>query len=1144
MKWRFILIGVLTFCSSGLLCRAQQLRDWENEQVFRINREPARAAFFGYEEHEGDCSLSLDGRWKFHWSPTPEGRIIDFYTVDFKDDAWTDFQVPANWENNGYGTPIYISSGYPFKIDPPRVTSEPKPDYTTYKERNPVGQYRRSFVLPVSWNAGGQTFLRFDGVMSAFYVWINGRRVGYSQGSMEPAEFNITSYLQEGKNQIALEVYKYCDGSYLEDQDFWRFGGIQRSVTLFHTPDVRMADVTVRTLLDSAYTDASLQIDPCFAVGGKATGEGYTLSVRLADADGQTVATSSTAVEPVLNLAHKASLMNQYYPQRGPRKTGYIQLPVSHPHKWTAETPYLYHLYLCLKDAAGHTQENVCLKVGFRNVEIKDGRMLVNGKPIRFRGVNRHEHDPLTARVMTRERMLQDVLLMKRANINAVRTSHYPNHPYWYELCDSLGLYVVDEVDIEEHGLRGTLASTPDWNAAFMDRAMRLAERDKNHPSVVMWSMGNESGYGFNFASISGWLHDFDPTRPVHYEGAQGVDGKPDPKTVDVISRFYPRVEEEYLNPGIPEGSDRERAENARWERLLDLARRTNDNRPVLTSEYAHCMGNALGNLKEYWEEIYSHPRMLGGFIWDWVDQGLYKKRPDGRIEVAYGGDFGDYPNLKAFCLNGVVRSNREITPKYEEVRKVYSPVAFRLLNAVPVSSLLAVKAMKAGSAASLKLRIINRNAHIGLEGYRCLWSIAVDGKVSKQGELALPRVMPGDSASISLPSAIRNFSASHDSDVRLLFRMVLRNDCAWAKAGYQIAWEQFCLQQGMLPQSDLKNKGKLKVEERESDRKLLSPSDNLETVALKHTTRNKVQKDTSEGRTTVFKDKGIIRRKAKPGLTVKGNNFSAAWNVAHGTLVSLKYGTRELLTEAPVTQTFRAPTDNDKGFGNWLAKDWILSGLDQPKRELQSFTHRFREDGALVVKAVIVDQYKKGSMLTQMAYTVIADGTIDVQCHFIPQGDLPELPRIGLTMGVSGAYDQFTWYGYGPQETYPDRKSSATIGLWKGKVAEQYTHYPRPQDGGNKEGVSFLTLTDAAGKGLKVEALEQRISASALPYTVQDLAQTAHDCDLVPRKEVILNLDAAILGLGNSSCGPGVLKKYAVEKKEHDLHIRFSRVR
>ena len=718
---------------------------------------------------------------------------------------------------------------------------------------------------------------------------------------------------------------------------------------------------------------------------------------------------------------------------------------------------------------------------------------MINGNPVRFRGVNRHEHDPRTARVMSEERMLQDILLMKQANINAVRTSHYPNVSRWYELCDSLGLYVMDEADIEEHGLRGTLASTPDWYAAFMDRAVRMAERDKNYPSIVMWSMGNESGYGPNFAAISAWLHDFDPTRPVHYEGAQGVDGNPDPKTVDVISRFYTRVKQEYLNPGIAEGEDKERAENARWERLLEIAERTNDDRPVMTSEYAHSMGNALGNFKEYWDEIYSNPRMLGGFIWDWVDQGIYKELPDGRIMVAYGGDFGDKPNLKAFCFNGLLMSDRETTPKYWEVKKVYAPVQLAVNNG--------------------QLIVTNRNHHIDLSQYRCLWTLTIDGKQKEQGEITLPEVAPGESETITLP-AFRSLSdmkalnrkgnnsnsTNTLSDCQLKVSIVLKSDALWAKAGHEVTWEQFCLQQGELLSADLINKGALQVKEDDKS------------------------------------------------LSVSGRGFSVQWEKkATGSMTSLTYNGKEILTQnhfpvQPVTQAFRAPTDNDKSFGNWLAKDWQLHGMDHPLISLESFDHEVRADGAVIVRIRTTNLYKEGNVTTTSVYTISSDGVIDLKTTFLPQGVFPELPRLGLAFCLAPAYNTFTWYGRGPQDNYPDRKTSAATGLWKGTVAEQYVHYPRPQDSGNKEEVQFLTLTDKQNKGIRVDAVEDVFSASALHYTAQDLYKETHDCNLKPRPEIILSMDAAVLGLGNSSCGPGVLKKYAIEKKEHTLHIRISK--
>ncbi|HEY5508102.1 MAG TPA: glycoside hydrolase family 2 TIM barrel-domain containing protein [Paludibacter sp.] len=1092
MKKRLLFLFLLYILVSHTARSANENRtpgvdapDWENQHVLQINREPARAAFISFTQQPGDCSLTLNGAWKFHWSPTPEGRITDFFTPKFDDSSWKDFPVPANWEVNGYGTPIYVSSGYPFKIDPPRVTSTPNEKYTAFKERNPTGQYRRSFTLPANWKSTGQVFLRFDGVQSAFYVWINGKRVGYSQGSMEPSEFNVTSYLVEGQNRIAVEVYKYCDGSYLEDQDMWRFGGIQRSVTLYHTPQIRLVDVAVRTLLDKRYENATLEVDPKLAVFGNETGNGYKVRATI-----ENMVNVTADVASILNLDHKAALMNEWNPQRGPRKTGRLKAEIVNPLKWTAETPHLYTLLVTLEDSTGKIVERVRQRIGFRSVEIAGGQMLVNGKPVRLRGVNRHEHDPRLGKVMTESLMLKDIVLMKRGNINAVRTCHYPNVTRWYELCDSLGMYVMDEADIEEHGLRGGLASDPDWAGAFLDRTIRMAERDKNHASVVMWSLGNEAGYGPNFAANSAWLKDFDPTRPIHYEGAQGLNGEPDPSTVDVISRFYPRVQQDYLNPGMTDGSDAERPENARWERLLSIAQRTNDTRPVMTSEYAHVMGNAGGNLQEYWDEMYSNKRMLGGFIWEWADEGIFKTLPNGKPQVSYGGDFGDYPNLKTFCIKGVVTSDREITPKYQEVRKVYQPVGIFKRND--------------------KLLIINRNHHTSLSQYRCLWTMNVDGAPLSsrrgagsevKGELNLPEVLPGDSVLIDFPQSVP-LSSRVGVGGEVIISFVLKQNTLWAKAGYEVAYEQFELQKGKLASAEMINKGKLKVEE------------------------------------------------LGENFKASGNGFSASWNTKSGSLTSLLYNGKEVLYQnakefeyQPLVQAFRAPTDNDKSFGNWLAKDWKFQGLDSPKVSVDFVRHSFRKDGALLLEIQKTNQYKNGKVVTKLTYTVTADGRVDLECRFNPIGSLPELPRLGIALALQSDYSNLTWYGRGPQENYPDRKGAALVGLWSGKVSTQAEKYPRPQDTGNKEDVRFLRLSNAKGQGIKVEAVENTFSTSALNYSANDLANEAHECNLVPRKETILSLDCAVLGLGNSSCGPGVLKKYAIEKKEHVLHVRISKI-
>ena len=1053
-------------------------RDWENHHILHINREPARSSFIPYGEVKGDRSVSLNGDWRFHWSPVPEGRVEGFEVMGFDDASWAVIPVPAVWEVNGYGTPIYASAGYTFKINPPYVTDVPKENFTAFVERNPTGQYRRTFEVPSSWLKGGQTFLRFDGAMSAFYVWVNGKSVGYSQGSMEPSEFNITPYIRSGKNEIAVEVYKYSDGSYLEDQDFWRFAGIHRDVTLFHTPDVRLRDYTVRTIPDTGYRDFTFQLDPQFSVYNGERGDDYSLRVELKDGDSMAFDTI-IPIKEILDLDHKASVMNEWYPQRGPRKLGRISGRISGPKMWTAETPFLYSLELQLIDGSGNVIERAGSKVGFRSVEVRDGQVLVNGKPIRFRGVNRHEHDPRTARVMSEELMLKDIKLMKQANVNAVRTSHYPNHPRWYELCDSIGLYVMDEADIEEHGLRGTLASTPDWHAAFLDRAVRMAERDKNHPSVIFWSMGNESGYGPNFAAISAWLHDFDPTRPVHYEGAQGIDGNPDPATVDIISRFYPRVQDEYLNPGIKEGDDKERAENARWERLLSIAMRDNDTRPVLTSEYAHCMGNALGNFREYWDEIYSNRRMAGGFIWDWVDQGIEQRRPDGRLQMSYGGDFGDKPNLKAFCMNGVIFADRSLNPKYYEVKTVYSPVHFALKSYDPASG-------------NVEIEVINRNHHIGLSGYNCTWTPVLNGVEGKACPVSLPALAPGERGVMTLN--LRKLKTG-DADLRLNLSVTLREATDWAPAGHEIVCRQLTLNDNMLGAVVRKaGKGSLKASENGNE------------------------------------------------LIVSGKRFSAVWNRLTGNLTGLSYGGKKILSGS-YFQAFRAPTDNDKSFGNWIAKDWTKNRIDSPAVACESFAWA-DENGTVKVKSVQRYQYVSGAISVESDYTVYGDGTVDLTQTYKRQGELPELPRFGSVFVADGSLDNISWFGYGPMETYPDRHEAARIGRWNRKSGDMYTHYPRPQDSGNIESVAELSVTDKSGRGLRVTAIDDLISASALPFSVNDIAAVSHDCDLRDSGKVYLNLDAAVLGLGNSSCGPGVLKKYSIAPGPHTLKVRFSPVK
>ena len=1074
--------------SIGVAGAAPELaNDWENPHVISINRETARATLIPYGDNAqaaaGDVTVSpyyqsLNGEWRFHWVKEPSERPVAFYRTDFDVSGWDTIEVPSNWEMKGYGVPIYTSSAYPFRSDPPRVMGEPDRDFTAYEQRNPVGSYRRTFTVPEGWD-GRRVFIHFAGVQSAYYVWLNGERVGYSQGSRLPAEFDITDWLVEGENTLAVEVYRWSDGSYLEDQDMWRLSGIYREVFLYSTPAVRINDLAVRTDLDEDYRDAMLQLKPeLVAAEGACEVRGWSVRAQLYDASGEAVFDEALEhdAEPILNCRMSHGVFNDRTPQRGPAKFAWIESEVENPAKWTAETPNLYTVVVSLVDGEGTVVDTVSTRIGFREIEVRDGRFLVNGQAVRLRGANRHDHDPEGGHTVSAERHLQDVVLMKQANLNAVRLAHYPHDPRFYAACDELGLYVIGEADIESHGVRGLLASDPLWHYSFLDRAVRMVERDKNHPSVVIWSMGNEAGYGSNFAAISGWMHDFDPTRPVQYEGAQGDPGDPsvmDPPTVDIICRFYPLVREPYVLP--------DNGTNSRWRHLLASAE--NDDplqRPVLAVEYSHAMGNAIGNLKEFWDEVYSNPRMLGGFIWDWSDQGLWKTSEDGERYIAYGGDFGDEPNLSDFCLNGVVFSDRSIPPKYWEVKKVYQPIKIE-----PVSNEV--------------IRFTNRFAFTNLNEFDVRWERRHDGIVADSGRFPAVELEPGETKEISGffdPETLdESVDPVHEYRFRLSFH--LREETPWAPAGHEIASEQWAMEAGQ-PRPEARTSGLPELELRETEE----------------------------------------------WIQLSGPGFSAEFGRAAGTLTSLAYGETEMLDvdaeqgpAGPVLQGYRAYTSNDKGFGNWLARMWTRdAGLDDMEREVGSVTVE-RLDGSRVrVRTEAVTRARGGQFVHRAEWTVRGDGSITVVNELEPTFDLATLPRIGVVMRLREGLEQFRWHGHGPHENYVDRLEGADVGVWSGSVNEQYIPYPMPQETGNREGVRWLTLTGEDGRGVLISAESEPFATTVLHYSVKDLDDAKHTHELTARPETILSIDARQCGLGNSSCGPGVLKKYSVPVQPYTL--------
>ncbi|MEI6279109.1 MAG: glycoside hydrolase family 2 TIM barrel-domain containing protein [Verrucomicrobiae bacterium] len=740
--------------TSPLPAAGAHVVDWENPAMLHEGTEPPFSTMtvfpnatsaLGMDRSKSPFFLPLDGAWKFHWAPKPDDRPADFWKPGFDDSEWKTIPVPSNVEIEGYGIPIYTNIAYPWSpVKPPLIPHD----------NNPVSSYRKSFTVPDSWD-GRDVFLTFDGVNSFFYLWVNGKKVGLSKDSRTPATFRLNPYLNKGGNLIAVEVYRWCDGSYLEDQDFWRLSGIFRSVYLWSAPQVHIRDFEIRTNLGPDYRDADLAISARVKNSG-ATSKSVEIEATLLDADGKTVFSA-----PVGKADHLAP---------GEEKKLQLSRNVTDPLKWSAEAPNLYTLVLTEKDEGGNVLECIPWKVGFRSSEIKDGQLLVNGMPVLIRGVNRHEFDPKLGQVMTRESMVKDIVLMKQNNINTVRACHYPNVPLWYSLCDEYGLYVIDEANIESHGMgykEASLAKDPAWGPAHMDRTVRMVERDKNHPSIIVWSLGNEAGMGVNFEKTYQWIKQRDSSRPVQYEQAAT-----DPFT-DIICPMY-----------------------ATPEKVLKYAA-TPQTRPLIQCEYSHAMGNSNGDIRAYWDPIYKGAKQLqGGCIWDWVDQGIATPIPaSGKIEpmenprsisldpklgtfFAYGGTFGPKGIISDgnFCCNGLVAPDRTPHPGLAEVKKVYSPVQ-----------------MRAANAAAGEIEIQNWNDFLPLEAWlKGEWKIVAEGRVIQSGPINGLAVKPREHRTIKLP--LKNFHPEPGVEYFLDISLALKNPTSWAPAGHEVAWEQFAL--------------------------------------------------------------------------------------------------------------------------------------------------------------------------------------------------------------------------------------------------------------------------------------------------------------------------------------------------------------
>ncbi|MFX1453667.1 MAG: glycoside hydrolase family 2 TIM barrel-domain containing protein, partial [Promethearchaeota archaeon] len=716
--------------------------DWENLEVIGIKKEPAHNTFYLYSDIKsalkGNFEQSpfyklLNGKWNFHWAKNPSQRPVNFYKLEYSIDEWDEIHVPSNWEILGYGKPIYTNIRYPYSI---KKTNIPNISHVS----NPVGSYRTTFEIPKNW-MGREIFIHFRGVKSAFYIWINGEKVGYSQGSMTPAEFNITKYVHQGLNFLAVEVYRWSDGSYLEDQDMWKLSGIYRDVFVYSTPKVHIRDFFVYSDFDETYKDALLKFKIKIHNYAKDDKENLKLKISLINQD------QRDRDQELLMKSDISIKLNEEY---------IIDLhkSVSNPLKWSAESPYLYDIILELKDFNDKRIEIAHCKFGFKKVEIKeDGGIYINGKSVKFKGVNRHEFDPDNGQAVPFERMIQDIKIMKQNNINAVRTSHYPNHPKFYELCDFYGIYVLDECNLESHDLRDVLPnSNPEWTKSCIDRMMRMVERDKNHPCIFMWSLGNEAGFGNIFKMMKEETLKIDSTRPIHYEGDFNQE------IADVASFMY----------ATPQSFERMIKQNLRNNSKNHLKVK-----PYMLCEYAHAMGNSLGNFQKYMDVFEKYNNAIGGFIWDFVDQGIRKFSNEGKEFWAYGGDFNDRPNDKNYCINGILLPDRKPNPALFEVKKVYQNI-----NIKPID------------LSSGRVEIYNKHNFISLDNINLKWELTENGIINQEGIIKKLELSPSNRKELEIP--LKTPQLKPNTEYHLKIASVLSEDTEWAQEGHIIAWNQF----------------------------------------------------------------------------------------------------------------------------------------------------------------------------------------------------------------------------------------------------------------------------------------------------------------------------------------------------------------
>ena len=1019
----------------------------QNPFIVEKNKQAPRSTFFNFESKklaakaepsESKYFNSLNGDWKFQWVRDPSDRPKNFYKPKFNDIKWEKLVVPSNWELNGYGVPIYLNHPYEFSYepDPPNIPE----DY------NPVGSYRKKFVIPSSWK-NRDIIIHFGAVKSAFFIWVNGEKVGYSQGSKLPAEFDITDYVKIGQNLVALQVFRWSDGTYLECQDFWRISGIERDVFLMAEPKIKISDFWARTFLKNNYKDGVLNLE--IGIDNNTNkNKDITVVTELYHPEGKRILLKTEKIKIAPKIISNHLL----------KKT------VSNVESWSAEKPNLYSIQVTLKDNE-KVITSISDEIGFRIIEIHDGQLLVNGQPILIKGVNRHEHDAKTGHVISRELMEKDIKLMKEYNINTVRTSHYPADPYWYDLCDRYGLYVIDEANIESHGMGyhpdRTLGNNSDWELAHLDRVKRMIERDKNHPSIIMWSMGNEGGDGVNFISCSKWIKNRDPSRPVHYERAGEQDH------VDIYSPMYTSLIG--LKNWVKEKRDK----------------------PLIMCEYMHAMGNSLGGMEDYWNLIRKEPQLQGGCIWDWVDQGLENFDENGLSYFAYGGDFGppDTPSDGNFLINGLIQPDRTPNPHLFEAKKVYQNF---LVRSIGLEDFL--------------VEIINENFFVNSNDFEITWMLKSNGDLLQNGNLNNLNIEPQTSLYVNIP--VSPFKMEPLQEYFLEFEFKTKKKNGVIDKGHLVAWEQLSLV-------------------------------NFNTL------KNFKQRASPQSKPFVPNFKNIFENQKK--LELVGENFKIIFSKTEGVITSWRLGNKNYIINGPKPNFWRPPTDND--FGNNMPVR-LYVWKEASENRLVTDVRVSKRDNFIGIHIKVF--YPSIDVEGEISYGIDGNGIILVTNSLdLQKSELPNLPKFGMSMALPKRFDNFTWYGRGPHESYSDRKSSAKIDLFSGKVSDQYHPYIRPQENGNKTDVRWATFRDQNGYGLMLSGY---LSLKASHYTADDYdtgfliedsgalklhKASRHTIDMIEKNLVQLEIDHMQMGVGGEdSWGAQPMEEYQLKPRKYIYHF------